>query len=126
LVSSLRDSWPKRSRPAQGRVLSLPTENFQGPDLGTQYRSAVFTTSDEHMKVAATYVAQLDAARVFSEPIVTEVTPLNVFYMAEDYHQHPDQPYIAIYDLPKIANLKAMFAEVWRDKPALVSAANVK
>jgi peptide-methionine (S)-S-oxide reductase len=113
-------------------VVQDPTEkNFQGPDHGTQYRSAVFTTSNEQMKVAAAYIAQLDAAKVFAEPIVTEVTSLNVFYMAEDYHQdyatlHPDQPYIAIYDLPKIANLKAMFADVWRDKPALVSAANVK
>jgi peptide-methionine (S)-S-oxide reductase len=107
-------------------VVQDPTEkDFQGPDYGTQYRSAVFTTSAEQTKVAAAYIAQLGAAKVFAKPIVTEVTPLNVFYRAEGYHQdyatlHPDQPYIAFNDLPKIANLKAMFADVWRDKAALV------
>ena len=111
-------------------VVQDPTEkNFQGPDRGTQYRSAVFTTSAEQKRVAAAYIAQLDAAKVFGRPIVTEVTPLNVFYRAEDYHQdyatlHPDQPYIAYNDLPKIANLKAMFADVWREKPVVVFAAN--
>jgi len=111
-------------------VVQNPTEkNFQGPDHGTQYRSAVFTTSDEQKKVAAAYIAQLDAAKAFPAPIVTEVTPLNVFYKAEDYHQdyatlHPDEPYIAYNDLPKIANLKAMFADVWRDKPTVVFAAD--
>ena len=111
-------------------VVQNPTEkNFQGPDEGTQYRSAVFTTSDEQKRVAAAYVAQLDAGKVFAKPIVTEVTSLNVFYKAENYHQdyatlHPDQPYIAFNDLPKIANLKAMYADVWQDKPTLVFAAN--
>jgi peptide-methionine (S)-S-oxide reductase len=111
-------------------VVQNPTEkNFQGPDHGTQYRSAVFTTSDGQRKVAAAYIAQLEAAKAFPSPIVTEVTPLNVFYKAEDYHQdyatlHPDEPYIAYNDLPKIANLKAMFADVWRDKPTVVFAAD--
>ena len=111
-------------------VVQDPTQlNYQGPDYGTQYRSAVFTTNDEQKKVAAAYIAQLDEAKVFGDKIVTEVTPLNAFYPAEDYHQdyatlHPNQPYIAINDIPKIANLKAMFPDVWREKPALVFASN--
>ena len=120
-----------------GKILQIffsvaqdPTEkDFQGPDHGTQYRSAVFATDTEQKRIAAAYIAQLDAAKVFGGPIVTEVTSLDVFYKAEDYHQdyatlHPDQPYIAYNDLPKIANLKAMFADVWRDKPVVVFAAN--
>ena len=85
-----------------------PTElNFQGTDHGTQYRSAVFFTNDEQKKVAEAYIAQLDKAKAFGEPIVTEVTQFSDFYPAEDYHQdyadlHPNQPYISWNDLPKV------------------------
>ena len=91
-----------------GKILQIffsvahdPTQlNRQGPDSGTQYRSAIFTTSDEQKKVAEAYVAQLDAAKVYKQPIVTKVGPLEGFYPAEAYHQdyltlHPNQPYIA-------------------------------
>jgi peptide-methionine (S)-S-oxide reductase len=107
-----------------------PTQlNRQGPDVGTHYRSAIFTLDEEQGEVAAAYVAQLDAAGVYPKPIVTELAPLAGFYPAEDYHQdyatlHPDQPYIVWNDLPKIANLKAMFPQVWRETPKLVFAAN--
>ncbi|MBV8978904.1 MAG: peptide-methionine (S)-S-oxide reductase MsrA [Alphaproteobacteria bacterium] len=103
-----------------------PTElNYQGPDQGTQYRSAVFATSPMQGKVANAYVAQLAGARVFSAPIVTEVTPFKAFYSAEDYHQdylihHPDQPYIAVNDLPKLAALKTLYPALWREKAAMV------
>jgi peptide-methionine (S)-S-oxide reductase len=92
-----------------------PTQlNRQGPDHGPQYRSAIFTTSDEQKRVAQAYIAQLAAAKVFPQPIVTEVTPLPAFYAAEDYHQdylakHPNQPYIVFNDLPKLAALKEQF-----------------
>ena len=92
-----------------------PTElNRQGPDHGPQYRSAIFTTSDEQKRVAQAYIAQLTAAKAFPQPIVTEVTPLPAFYPAEDYHQdylakHPSQPYIVFNDLPKLAALKQQF-----------------
>jgi len=105
-----------------------PTQlNRQGPDRGTQYRSAVFTTSDSQMKVASAYIAQLDKAKVYPKPVVTKVQPAARFWPAEAYHQdyatrHPDSAYIAFYDLPKIANLKQMFPRQYRDQPALVAA----
>ena len=108
-----------------------PTQlNRQGPDSGTQYRSAIFTTSDEQKKVAEAYITQLNAAKVYKKPIVTKVTPLDGFYAAEGYHQdyltlHPSQPYIAYNDLPKIDNLKKIFAENYVEKPTLVSSAKV-
>ena len=108
-----------------------PTQlNRQGPDTGTQYRSAIFTTSDEQKKVAEAYIAQLNAAKVYKKPIVTKVGPLDGFYAAEAYHQdyltlHPSQPYIAYNDLPKIENLKRIFAENYVEKPTLVSSAKV-
>ena len=108
-----------------------PTQlNRQGPDTGTQYRSAIFTTSDEQKKVAEAYIAQLNAAKVYKKPIVTKVGPLEGFYAAEAYHQdyltlHPSQPYIAYNDLPKIENLKRIFAENYVEKPTLVSSAKV-
>jgi len=92
-----------------------PTQlNRQGPDHGPQYRSAIFTTTDEQKRVAQAYIAQLTAAKAFPQPIVTEVTPLPAFYAAEDYHQdylarHPTQPYIVFNDLPKLAALKEQF-----------------
>ena len=110
-------------------VVHDPTQlNRQGPDSGTQYRSAIFTTSDEQKKVAEAYIAQLDAAKVFRKPIVTKVGALQGFYPAEDYHQdyltqHPNQPYIAFNDLPKVENLKKLFAANYLEKPTLVSSA---
>ena len=107
-------------------VVHDPTQlNRQGPDSGTQYRSAIFTTSDEQKKVADAYIAQLDAAKVYPKPIVTKVGPLQGFFAAEDYHQdyltlHPNQPYIAYNDIPKVQNLKKMFAENYLEKPTLV------
>jgi peptide-methionine (S)-S-oxide reductase len=110
-------------------VVHNPTElNRQGPDTGTQYRSAIFTTSVDQEKVAKAYIAQLDKAKVYSDPIVTKVSSLEKFYPAEAYHQdyatiNPTQPYIAYYDLPKIENLSKLFPKDYRDKPVLVSEA---
>jgi peptide-methionine (S)-S-oxide reductase len=104
-----------------------PTQlNRQGPDSGTQYRSAIFYRTPDQKQVAERYVAQLDAAKVFPSKIVTQIVPLKEFYAAEAYHQdyatlHPDQPYIAYNDLPKIANLKTMMPQMYRDKPVLVT-----
>jgi peptide-methionine (S)-S-oxide reductase len=96
-----------------------PTElNRQGPDAGTQYRSAIFFTNPDQQRIAQAYVAQLDQAKVFSQPIVTQIAPLNSFYRAEDYHQdyatnHPDNPYIATFDLPKVEHLKQQFPTLY-------------
>ncbi|TQF33557.1 peptide-methionine (S)-S-oxide reductase MsrA [Bradyrhizobium sp. UNPA324] len=109
-------------------VVHDPTQlNRQGPDTGPQYRSAIFTTSDEQKKVAEAYIAQLNGAKVFNKPIVTKVGALEAFYPAEAYHQdyltlHPNQPYIAYNDLPKVENLKKLFADNYIEKPTLVSA----
>jgi len=98
-----------------------PTElNRQGPDVGTQYRSAVFYTSEAQREVVQAYIAQLAKAKVFHDPIVTQVAPLKAFYQAEAYHQnyynlHPNQPYIVINDRPKVEALKVQFAQLWRD-----------
>ena len=121
-----------------GKILQIffsvahdPTQlNRQGPDSGTQYRSAIFTTSDEQKKVADAYIGQLNAAKVYKKPIVTKVGPLEGFFPAEAYHQdyltlHPNQPYIAYYDIPKVENLKKLFAENYTEKPTLVGAAKV-
>jgi len=108
-------------------VVHDPTQlNRQGPDVGAQYRSAIFTNSDEQKKVAEAYIAQLNAAKVYKKPIVTKVGPLQGFYAAEDYHQdyltlHPNQPYIAFNDIPKVENLKKIFTENYVEKPTLVS-----
>jgi peptide-methionine (S)-S-oxide reductase len=96
------------------------TLNYQGPDHGTQYRSAIFYKGDEQKRVADAYIAQLQAAKVYSAPIVTQVTLLVAFYPAEDYHQnylklHPLQPYIVINDIPKVEALKAKFPAIYRD-----------
>jgi peptide-methionine (S)-S-oxide reductase len=110
-------------------VAHNPTElDRQGPDVGHQYRSDIFYVNDEQKKIAEAYIGQLDAAKVFSRPIVTRVDALQAFYPAEAYHQdyatlHPMQPYIAINDLPKIENLKRIFPEVYRAQPVLVAAA---
>ena len=107
------------------------TLNRQGPDSGTQYRSAIFYQDANQKQVAERYIAQLEAARVFPAKIVTQLTPLTpplAFYPAEAYHQdyatlNPHSPYIARFDLPKIANLKTMLPELYRDQPVLVSQA---
>jgi peptide-methionine (S)-S-oxide reductase len=110
-------------------VAHNPTElDRQGPDSGAQYRSEIFFATDSQKKVAAAYIAELDRAKVFRAPIVTRVEPLNAFYPAEGYHQnyatlHPDQPYIAFNDLPKIENLKHLFPALYREKPELVAVA---
>src|SRR2546430_6683942 len=112
-------------------VVHDPTQlNRQGPDTGTHYRSAIFTANDQQKKVAEAYIAQLNAAKVYKKPIVTKVGPLQGFYPAEDYHQdyltlHPSQPYIAYNDIPKVENLKKIFADNYIEKPTLVSSAKV-
>lgn len=96
-----------------------PTElNRQGPDMGTQYRSVIFYTSAEQKRLAQAYIEQLNQAKAFNGPIVTEVVPLDSFYQAEAYHQdyavhHPDAPYIVINDAPKVTNLRAQFPELY-------------
>jgi peptide-methionine (S)-S-oxide reductase len=103
-----------------------PTQlNMQYPDRGTQYRSAVFYADATQKQITERYIAQLDTAKVFPKKIVTQVTPLNGFFAAEDYHQdyatlHPESGYIATYDLPKIANLKTLYASSYRPEPVLV------
>jgi peptide-methionine (S)-S-oxide reductase len=119
-----------------GRILQVyfsvahdPTEvNRQGPDEGTQYRSAIFPQNDEQARVAKAYIAELDAAHVFGAPIATTIEPGKIFYRAEDYHQdflakNPGYPYIVFNDLPKVANLKRLFPALYRPDPVLVSAA---
>ena len=97
-----------------------PTElNRQGPDRGTQYRSAVFFTDADQKRITDAYVAQLDRAKLLRGRIVTEVMPLQAFYPAERYHQnyatlHPNEPYIVINDAPKVANLRKLFPELYR------------
>ena len=121
-----------------GRILQIffsvthdPTQlDRQGPDTGTQYRSEIFTLNDEQKRVADAYIAQLNAAGVYKKPIVTRVGLLKGFFPAELYHQdyltlHPSQPYIAYYDIPKIRNLKKIFADSYVEKPTLVSSAKV-
>jgi peptide-methionine (S)-S-oxide reductase len=99
-----------------------PTElNRQGPDTGTQYRSAIFFASEDQKRIASEYVKQLDAAKVFPKPIVTQIVPLDAFYPAEDYHQgyaeqHPENMYIAINDLPKLDNLQKVHPELFVEK----------
>jgi peptide-methionine (S)-S-oxide reductase len=107
-------------------VAHNPTElNRQGPDSGTQYRSALFPVNADQQKVAQAYIAQLDAAHAYSKPIVTKLESYTGFYPAEDYHQdflteHPSYPYIVINDMPKVANLKQVFAQRYQEKPVLV------
>jgi peptide-methionine (S)-S-oxide reductase len=99
--------------------------NRQGPDGGTQYRSEIFATSDVQQRAAEAYIAELDKAHAFPRRIVTKVERLRAFYPAESYHQdyatlHPSSLYIAAYDLPKIANLKKLYPEFYRERPVLV------
>lgn len=122
------------SKVTLGRLLQIyfsvvhdPTQlNRQGPDVGTQYRSAIFPANDEQARVAKAYIQQLDRAHVYRAKVVTTIEPGRTFYPAEAYHQdymtlHPRQPYIAMHDLPKVDNLKRLFPAVYRAEPALVS-----
>src|SRR5262249_53439256 len=105
-----------------------PTElNRQGPDVGTQYRSTIFFADASQQQIAQAYIAQLDHSGTFSRPIATQVDPLKGFTPAEDYHQdflvrNPTYPYIVFNDLPKIANLKQLFPDAYRDQPVTVAA----
>jgi peptide-methionine (S)-S-oxide reductase len=99
--------------------------NRQGPDVGTQYRSAIFARDEQQRRVAQLYVAQLDKAGVFGRPIATRIDPYSGFYPAEAYHQdfatlHPNHPYIAYNDLPKVENFKRIFPDLYMAKPVLV------
>ena len=118
-----------------GKILQIffsvahdPTElNRQGPDEGTQYRSAIFPSDAEQARVAKAYVAELDQAHVFRSPIVTTIEPGKTFYPAEAYHQdflakNPTYPYIVFNDLPKIQALKRLFPDLYRPDPVLVGA----
>jgi len=102
-------------------VVHDPTQlNRQGPDVGTSYRSVIFFTTPEQEKIANAYIAQLDAAKAFPKKIVTQVVPLKAFYDAEDYHQdyaekNPNNPYIQVCDVPKVAALKAQFPELFQE-----------
>lgn len=104
-------------------VATDPTElNYQGPDTGTQYRGEIWYASPQQQKIATDYVAQLTAAHVFSQPIVTKIAPGMPFYQAETYHQdflvrHPDYPYIAINDMPKVENLQKLFPNLYQPVP---------
>ena len=112
-------------------VVTDPTTlNYQGNDYGTSYRSALFTMNDAQANVAKAYIAQLDAAKIYPDKIVTEVTPYSNFFQAEDYHQDNaytmkvNPGYLAYFDEPKIADFKAKYADFWMDKPVLVFASN--
>jgi peptide-methionine (S)-S-oxide reductase len=100
-------------------VVHDPTQlNRQGPDVGTHYRSAIFYANDEQRKLAQAYMKQLQAAKVYRDPIVTELAPLKAFYLAEGCHQdyaakNPTQPYIVMHDLPKVANLQKQFPALY-------------
>jgi peptide-methionine (S)-S-oxide reductase len=123
------------SKISYGRILQIffsvahdPTElNRQGPDEGTQYRSAIFPMNDEQARVAKGYIAQLNQSHAFSAPIVTTIEPGHSFFPAEDYHQdflvrNPTYPYIVYNDMPKVENLERLFPEVYRADPVLVGA----
>jgi peptide-methionine (S)-S-oxide reductase len=117
-----------------GKILQIyfsvahdPTQlNRQGPDVGTQYRSAIFYADDTQKRVADAYIGQLDGAKAFKRAIVTKVAPLTRFFPAEAYHQdyalnHPNQPYIVFNDLPKVDNFKHLFTEIYREAPVTVA-----
>jgi peptide-methionine (S)-S-oxide reductase len=124
-AESVKITWDP-SQVSYGQLLKIffsvahdPTElNRQGPDDGTQYRSVIFYNSDEQQRIAKAYVAQLQQAKAFPRPIVTQIVPLNAFYQAENYHQnyatmHPNDPYIVINDAPKVAHLKQQFPHLY-------------
>lgn len=107
-------------------VIADPTQlNAQGPDSGTQYRSALFPASAGQLRVAQAYLGQLRGAKLWPRPIVTRIERAQAFYPAEAYHQdyltlHPESGYIRYNDLPKVAALKKLYPQLWREKPVLV------
>jgi len=121
-----------------GRLLQIffsvvhdPTEvNRQGPDVGTQYRSAIFASNTDQARVAQAYIAQLDQTHMFKKSVATKIETERAFFPAEPYHQdfltrHPSYPYIAYNDLPKVAALERLFPELYRATPVLVSPARL-
>jgi len=101
----------------------------QGPDVGTQYRSAIFYADESQRRIAQAYIEQLDKVKTFRRPIVTTVDPLKGFFAAEAYHQdflisNPRYPYIVVHDLPKLEALKKTFPARYRDQPVTVKSAN--
>ena len=112
-------------------VATDPTElNRQGPDEGTQYRTAIFPQTEEQARIAKAYIAEINKARVYDAALVTKIEPGREFFPAEGYHQdyltlHPNQPYIAYNDLPKLADLKSRLPELYREEPVLVSKAGL-
>jgi peptide-methionine (S)-S-oxide reductase len=134
-AESVRITFDPR-KVSYGRILQIyfsvahdPTQlNRQGPDVGTQYRSAIFPANADQARIAKAYIAQLNQAGVYDAAIVTKIEPGREFYPAEDYHQdyltlHPYEPYIAYNDLPKIDDLKNVFPELYRADPVLVASA---
>ena len=134
-AESVRVTFDPR-RISYGHILQIyfsvahdPTElNRQGPDAGTQYRSAIFPANPQQAQIAEAYIAQLDQAHVFNAEIVTKIEPGRNFYPAEDYHQdflarNPTDPYIVANDVPKIEALKRLFPDLYRATPVLVAAA---
>ena len=134
-AEALRVTFDPR-RISYGHILQIyfsvahdPTElNRQGPDVGTQYRSAIFPTNPEQTRVAEAYIAQLNQAHAFDASIVTKIEPDRDFYPAEDYHQdfltrNPTYPYIVANDLPKVEALRRLFPDLYRATPVLVAAA---
>jgi peptide-methionine (S)-S-oxide reductase len=135
-AESVRITFDPR-RISYGRILQIyfsvahdPTElDRQGPDVGTQYRSAIFPFSEEQTRVAKAYIAQLDQAKMFDALVVTTIEPSRGFYPAEDYHQdfvvhNPRYPYVVLNDVPKIETLKHLFPDLYRAAPVLVAARN--
>jgi peptide-methionine (S)-S-oxide reductase len=134
-AESVRITFDPR-KVSYGQILQIyfsvahdPTQlNRQGPDVGTQYRSAIFPANAEQARVAKAYISQLNQARVYKAAIVTKIEPDRGFFPAEDYHQdfmtrHPGHPYIVYNDLPKIDDLKQLFPDAYRVDPVLVAAA---
>ena len=107
-------------------VMDPTTLNYQAPDEGTQYRSEIFAANSDQQRIAKAYIEQLDKAHAFSAPIVTQVGTSKGFVEAEGYHQdylinHPTQPYIAIYDMPKIEKLKRLYPQFYMERPVKVA-----
>ncbi len=127
------------SKVTYGKLLQIyfavahnPTQfNYQGPDHGPQYRSAIFPENTEQADLAKAYIKQLNEAKAFDAAIVTRIEPDKAFYKAEDYHQdyltlNPHQPYIVAHDMPKLGELKKYFADLYREKPTLVGVAKAE
>ena len=134
-AESVRIAFDPR-RISYGHILQIyfsvshdPTElDHQGPDVGTQYRSAIFPTNPQQTRIAEAYITQLNQTHVFNAPVATKIESGRDFYPAEEYHQdflarNPNYLYIMVYDLPKIKNLQRLFPDLYRATPVLVAAA---